>query len=167
VSASTYQLPPTVDPVGGSWYVEALTDQVEREARALLEEIERAGGAARAIEQGLFQEAIAKSAYAEQRAIEAGDEVVVGVNQYEDDQDIPSIPAPDYSALAAVQRRRVAEIRGKREAGKVKDALAQLKEAASTPSGSLVEPIIDAVRARATVGEISDVLRGVWGVYKP
>jgi methylmalonyl-CoA mutase N-terminal domain/subunit len=156
-----------VDPVGGSWYVEALTDRLERDARALLDEIERVGGAARAIEQGLFQEAIAKSAYAEQRAIEGGDEVVVGVNQYEDDQEIPSIPAPDYSALAAVQRRRVADLREKRETGKVKGALAQLRDAASTPAAPLVEPIIEAVRARATVGEISDVLRDVWGVYKP
>jgi len=91
----------------------------------------------------------------------------VGVNQYEDDQEIPSISAPDYSALAAAQRRRVAEIRGKRETGNVNAALGQLREAASTPAARLVEPIIDAVRARATVGEISDVLRGVWGVYRP
>jgi methylmalonyl-CoA mutase, N-terminal domain len=160
-------IPETVDPVGGSWYVEALTDRLEREARSLLEEIERAGGAARGIEQGLFQEAIAKSAYAEQRAIEAGDEVVVGVNRYEDDQEIPSIPAPDYSTLAALQRRRVADLRGKRDAGKVKGALARLKEAANTPSAPLMEPIIEAVRVRATVGEIADVFRGVWGVYKP
>ena len=132
-----------------------------------MDEIERTGGAARAIELGFFQEAIARSAYAEQRAIEAGDEVVVGVNQYEDDQEIPSISAPDYSALAAAQRRRVAEIRGKRETGNVNAALGQLREAASTPAAPLVEAIIDAVRARATVGEISDVLRGVWGVYRP
>ena len=160
-------VPDAVDPVGGSWYVEALTDRLEGEARALVDEIERMGGAARGIERGFFQEAIAKSAYAEQRAIEAGEEVVVGVNQYEDDQEIPSIPAPDYSALSVAQRRRVAEIRGKREGGRVKSALAQLKDAATTPVAPLVEPIIDAVRARATVGEISDVLRGVWGVYRP
>ena len=160
-------IPETVDPVGGSWYVEALTDRLEREARTLLEEIERAGGAARAIGQGLFQEAIAKSAYAEQRAIEAGDEVVVGVNRYEDDQEIPSIPAPDYSALAAQQRRRVLEIRGKRDTGNVKRTLGQLDAAARDARAPLMEPIIEAVRVRATVGEIADVLRGVWGVYKP
>jgi methylmalonyl-CoA mutase N-terminal domain/subunit len=160
-------IPETVDPVGGSWYVEALTDRLEREARTLLEEIERAGGAARAIGQGVFQEAIAKSAYAEQRAIEAGDEVVVGVNRYEDDQEIPSIPAPDYSALAALQRRRVLEIGGKRDTGNVKRTLGQLDAAARDARAPLMEPIIEAVRVRATVGEIADVFRGVWGVYKP
>ncbi len=136
-------IPETVDPAGGSWYVEALTDRVEREARGLLEEIERTGGAARAVEQGRFQDAIARSAYEAQRAIESGESLVVGVNEYADEQDVPSVPAPEYSALALAQRRRVA---------------------AAAP---LMEPILDAVRARATVGEISDVLRGVWGVYRP
>ena len=160
-------IPDIVDPAGGSWYVEALTDRVEREARGLLEEVERAGGAARAVERGLFQEAIARSAYAQQRAIESGESVVVGVNEYADDEPIPSVPAPDYRALAAEQCRRVVQLRGKREAGKVKRALGELDAAAREPAAPLMEPIIEAVRARATVGEISDVLRGVWGVYKP
>ncbi len=160
-------VPDTVDPVGGSWYVEELTDRVEREARALLDEIEGAGGAARGVERGFFQEAIARSAYAEQRAVEAGERVVVGVNQYADDQEVPSIPAPDYTALAAAQRRRVADLRGKRETGKVKRTLGQLDAAARDARAPLMEPILEAVRARATVGEISDVLRGVWGVYRP
>ena len=161
-------MPETVDPAGGSWYVEALTDQLEREARELLGEIERAGGAARAIEGGgLFQEAIARSAYAEQRAIERGEKVVVGVNQYEDDQAAASIPAPDYSALAATQRRRVAETRGMRDAGCVTRALSALQAAAAAPAAPLMDATLEAVRARATVGEMSDVLRGVWGVYRP
>ena len=160
-------VPETVDPAGGSWYVEALTDRVERDARALLEEIERAGGAARAVERGLFQEAIARSAYAQQRAIESGESVVVGVNEYADDQTIPSVPGPDYQALAAAQCTRVAEIRGKRETGNVKRALGALERAARDPAPPLIEPMLDAVRARATVGEISDVLRAVWGVYRP
>jgi len=160
-------IPGTVDPAGGSWYVEALTDRVEQEARELLEEIERAGGAARAVERGLFQEAIARSAYAQQRAIESGERVVVGVNDYADDQEIPSPPAPDYSALAAAQRRRVAELRGKRDAANVKRGLAGLERAARDPAASLMEPMLEAVRARGTVGEISDVLRGVWGPYRP
>ena len=160
-------IPETVDPAGGSWYVEALTDRVEREARGLLEAMERAGGAARAVERGLFQEAIARSAYAQQRAIESGESVVVGVNEYADDQTVPSVPAPDYRALAAAQRRRVAEIRGKRDGGNVTRVLAALESAARDPAAPLMEPILGAVRARATVGEISDVLRGVWGVYRP
>jgi len=161
-------IPETVDPAGGSWYVEALTDRMEREARGLLEDIERAGGAARAVEGGgLFQEAIARSAYEAQRAIEAGESVVVGVNEYGDDQEVPSVPAPDYTALAGAQRRRVAEMRGQREAGRVTRTLDALRAAARVPAPPLMEPILDAVRARATVGEISDVLRGVWGVYRP
>jgi methylmalonyl-CoA mutase, N-terminal domain len=160
-------IPETVDPAGGSWYVEALTDRVEREARGLLQEIEQAGGAARAVERGLFQEAIARSAYAQQRAIESGESVVVGVNEYVDDQEVPSVPAPDYTALAAAQRRRVAEIRGTRDGGRAQRALDELQAVARNPTAPLMEAILSAVRARATVGEISDVLRGVWGVYRP
>ncbi len=160
-------IPETVDPAGGSWYVEALTDRVEREARGLLEEIERTGGAARAVERGQFQDAIARSAYGAQRAIESGESVVVGVNEYADEQDVPSVPAPDYSALALAQRRRVAEQRATRDAGRVQRALEALQAAGRDPAAPLMEPILDAVRARATVGEISDVLRGVWGVYRP
>jgi len=160
-------VPDVVDPVGGSWYVEALTDRLERDARALLDEIERAGGAARAVERGMFQEAIARSAYAQQRAVESGDSMVVGVNQYADDQAIASVPAPDYPALAAEQRQRTAQARGMRDAGRVKRALDELQAAARVAAAPLMEPIIDAVRARATVGEISDVLRAVWGEYRP
>jgi methylmalonyl-CoA mutase N-terminal domain/subunit len=160
-------IPETVDPAGGSWYIEALTDGMERDARALLDDIERAGGAARAVERGLFQEAIARSAYAQQRAVESGESVVVGVNEYADDQEVPSIPAPDYSAAAAAQRRRVAAMRGTRDGERVKHTLDELTAAARDTSASLMEPILRAVRARATVGEISDVLRAVWGVYKP
>ena len=160
-------VPDTVDPAGGSWYVEHLTDRLEREARALIAEIEGAGGAARAVERGVFQAAIARSAYEQQKALESEETVVVGVNKYADDLTIPSVPAPDYSALAAVQRRRVVELRGKREKGNVKRVLGALESAARDATAPLMEPIIDAVRARCTVGEISDVMRGVWGVYKP
>ncbi|HEY6209872.1 MAG TPA: methylmalonyl-CoA mutase family protein [Gemmatimonadales bacterium] len=160
-------VPDTVDPAGGSWYVEHLTDQLEREARALIAEIEDAGGAARAVEQGVFQAAIARSAYEQQKALESEETVVVGVNKYADDLTIPSVPAPDYSALAAAQRQRVAEQRGMRDAGCVMRALGDVAAAARDAAAPLMEPIIDAVRARCTVGEISDVLRGVWGVYKP
>jgi len=75
--------------------------------------------------------------------------------------------APDYRALAAEQRERVVQLRGKRERGKVKAVLAALEAAAREPAAPLMEPILEAVRARASVGEISDALRGVWGVYRP
>ncbi len=160
-------VPDVVDPLAGSWYLEALTDSMERDARALVEEIEGLGGAVPAIERGWFQERIAASAYAQQREVEAGRQVVVGVNQYASDEPAPSVPAPDYSTLAAGQRQRLAEARRQRNAGAVKRALAALEVAAREPPprALLMEPVLAAVRARATLGEISDVLRGAWGVY--
>jgi methylmalonyl-CoA mutase N-terminal domain/subunit len=177
-------LPEVVDPIGGSWYIEALTDTIEREARALLAQVEQLGGAPRAIENGFFQEAIARSAYAQQRAIEtrgeggagggrgggrgSGEErVVIGVNEYADDSPVPSVPAPDYSTLAAAQRARLADVRRRRPAERVRTALDALRHAAREPQAALMPLLLEAVRARATVGEISDVLREVWGEYRP
>ncbi|HUL48543.1 MAG TPA: methylmalonyl-CoA mutase family protein [Gemmatimonadales bacterium] len=159
-------VPETIDPTAGSWYVEALTDALEGEARALVEEIEGGGGAARAIERGYMQEAIARNAYAHQRAVESGELEIVGVNRFADDPTIPSIPTPDYSRLATLQIARVGEARRKRDAAAVARALEQLRHAAQHPTAALLPPILDAVRVRGTVGEISDVLRAVWGVRK-
>jgi len=158
-------VPEVVDPLGGSWYVENSTDQIERDARALVAEVEAGGGSVQAIERGYFQQAIAQSAYEQQRAVEAGKRVVVGVNEYVTGEPAPPIPAPDYSKLAEQQRRRLAELRGKREGERVTRTLGALEAAARAADAPLMEPILDAVRARATVGEISDVLRAVWGVY--
>jgi methylmalonyl-CoA mutase N-terminal domain/subunit len=160
-------VPEVVDPVGGSWYVERLTDDLERDAGALIEQVESLGGAARAIERGFFQEAIARSAYEQQRRVESGDQVVVGVNRFDDGSGVPTVAQPDYQALAAGQRRRVAEARARRDGGVVTRALAGLRDAATSPTDSLMPRILDAVRARATVGEISDVLREIWGVHHP
>jgi methylmalonyl-CoA mutase N-terminal domain/subunit len=158
-------VPDVVDPLAGSWYVEALTDSLEREARALVDEIERLGGAVPAIERGFFQERIAASAYAQQRDVEEGRQVVVGVNQYASDEPAPSVPAPDYANLAAGQRARVAAARAKRDGRAASRALSELDAAARDPGAPLMEPILAAVRVRATLGEISDTLRAVWGVY--
>jgi methylmalonyl-CoA mutase N-terminal domain/subunit len=158
-------VPDVVDPLAGSWYLEALTDDLEREARAQIDEIEKLGGAVRAIERGWFQERIAASAYAQQQDVEAGRAIVVGVNQYVTDEPAPSLPAPDYAQLAAGQRARVAAARAKRDQEQVTRALGELESAARDSRGALMEPILAAVRTRATLGEISDVLRKVWGVY--
>ncbi len=158
-------VPDVVDPLAGSWYVESLTDSLERDARALIDEIERLGGAVAAIEQGFFQERIAASAYAQQREIEAGKQVVVGVNQYVTDEAPPSLPAPDYANLAAGQRARVVAARAQRDAKQAARALSDVTAAARDARGTLMDPILAAVRARATLGEISDALRSVWGVY--
>ena len=160
-------VPDVADPLGGSWYLEALTDKLEITARKLVEEVDVGGGSVKAIERGDFQEAIARSAYEQQREIEAGRQVVVGVNEYVTAVPIPAIAAPDYSKLADQQRRRLVELRRNRDAGKVKRALGALDAAARESGAPLMEPILDAVRARATLGEISDVFRAAWGLHDP
>ena len=155
-----------VDPLAGSYYVEALTDAIEAGARELMDEVESLGGAARAIERGFFQEAIARSAYEIQKAQESGDRVVVGVNRYTDDSPPLPIETPDFSILESEQRTRVAEIKRSRNAPAVAAALQAIRHAAAGKA-PLMPPIIEAVRARATLGEISDVLRDAWGVYRP
>ena len=159
-------VPDVVDPLAGSYYVESLTDSIEADARRLLAEVDALGGAARAIERGFFQEAIARSAYDLQKAQESGDRVVVGVNRYADDSAALSIPAPDFSALEVEQRARLAEVKRSRNRAAVASALQAIRHAAAGPA-PLMPPIIEAVRARTTLGEISDTLREVWGVYRP
>ena len=155
-----------VDPLAGSYYVEALTDSIEAGARELITVVDELGGAAKAIERGLFQDAIARSAYEFQKAQESGKRVVVGVNRYADDSPELSIQTPDFSALEAEQRARLAQVKRGRDGTTVTAALKKIRNAASG-SDPLMPPIIHAVRARATLGEISDTLRDVWGVYRP
>jgi len=166
ILANESGIPDTVDPLGGSYYVEHLTDTIEREARTLIEEVDALGGAARAIEQGFFQDAIARSAYQQLKRQEAGDAVVVGVNRFTDDAPPPVIGSPDFAELARRQQARLEDTRRTRDAALVSSTLNDLKQAASG-AGALMPPILEAVRARATLGEISDVLREVWGVYRP
>ncbi len=154
-----------VDPLAGSYYVESLTDSIEQGARKLIEQVDELGGAARAIERGFFQDAIARSAYDLQKAQEAGDRVVVGVNRFTDDSSPLTIAAPDFSALETQQRERLAQVKAGRNSGAVHGALSGLREIAAG-QGALMPAIITAVRARATLGEISDSLRAVWGVYR-
>ena len=155
-----------VDPLAGSYYVEALTDSIETGARELLAVVDGLGGAARAIERGFFQEAIARSAYELQKAQESGERVVVGVNRYADDSPPLSVQTPDFSALEGEQRARLAQVKRERDGPAAAAALKKVRQAASG-SDPLMPPIIDAVRARSTLGEISDTLRHVWGVYRP
>ena len=156
----------TVDPLAGSWYLESLTDRIEADARGLIAEVDALGGAAAAIDRGYFQEAIARSAWALQQAQESGQQVVVGVNRYTDDSPALDIARPDYSALAMRQKARLAEVKAKRDAGAVR---ATLETVGSAARGTvpLMPSIIEAVRARATLGEISDSLRAAWGEFRP
>jgi methylmalonyl-CoA mutase N-terminal domain/subunit len=159
-------VPSVVDPFGGSYFVEKLTDDIEAGARALLAEVAGLGGAAKAIQEGFFQRAIAQAAYQYQKDIEAERAVVVGVNQFTDTDEVPArILAPDYSKLAAEQVKRVRSARKKRDQKTWRAALDQLAVAAKGPD-ALMPRIIDAVKARATVGEIADQLRAVWGTFQ-
>jgi methylmalonyl-CoA mutase N-terminal domain/subunit len=156
----------SVDPLAGSYYVESLTDAIETQARALIEEVDELGGAVRAVETGYYQEAIARSAYDLQRAQDDGRLVVVGVNNFTTDDPAPVMAPPDYAALADRQRARVAAARAQRDPAAATDAVAHV-ETAARGTGRLMPQILDAVRARATLGEISDALRRAWGTYQP
>jgi methylmalonyl-CoA mutase, N-terminal domain len=160
----------TADPLAGSYYVEALTSELERRALELLARVEELGGSAKAIEAGFFQEEIARSAYAYQLAVERGEAAVVGVNKFADGAPAPVIALPDYSKLETEQVTRVKTLKGARDGRAVQKALAALAAAAptvGTPDGELMPLIIAAVRARATVGEVSDTFERVWGRYRP
>ena len=154
-----------VDPLGGSYYVEALTDRIEQEAETLIKGVDALGGAAAAIQRGFFQEAIAKSAWELQQKQESGEITVVGVNRFTDDSTIPSIERPDYSALAERQKAQLREVKTRRDSAAVTKSLDAVAQAAAG-TAPLMPPIIEAVRSRATLGEISDALRRVWGLYR-
>jgi methylmalonyl-CoA mutase N-terminal domain/subunit len=155
-----------VDPLAGSYYVEALTDAIEAGARELIGQVDALGGATAAIERGFFQESIARSAWELQQAQESGRQVVVGVNRFTDDSPAPVLATPDYSALAARQRARLDTVKARRDGAVIASRLAAL-EAAAGAAGPLMPLIIDCVRARATIGEIADAFRRTWGVYRP
>jgi methylmalonyl-CoA mutase N-terminal domain/subunit len=165
----------TADPLGGSYYVEHLTTELERRATELLAQVDSLGGAAAAIDAGFFQDEIARSAYEFQMRVECGETVIVGVNRFADGVDAPPIAAPDYSRLESEQIQRLAEVRRRRDRAAVERALAAIGEAAGAFVGDdgrggrpqLMPLILDAVRGRATVGEISDALAARWGMYRP
>ena len=159
----------TADPLAGSYYVENLTTTLEERALELILKVDALGGSEKAIAAGFFQEEIARSAYEHQLRVEAGETVIVGVNRFVDDEGPPSIPAPDYSALEREQVENVKRLRKKRKSAEVKSALAALREASAPNSNGprLMPLIVDAVRARATVGEISETLATNWGLYRP
>jgi len=156
----------TVDPVAGSYFVEALTDELERRAEDLFNEVEATGGAVAAIERGLMQKAIQEEAYRFQREVEEGRRTVVGVNAFAEKGASPSPPLFRVSAeVADRQRGRLAALRRERDSGAVSRTLAALREAAEG-RGNLMPPILSTVKAYATVGEICGVLRDVFGTYR-
>jgi len=164
----------TADPLAGSYYVESLTDAIESRARTLIEDVDAKGGAVAAIEGAMLQDAIAQSSYEHQQAVEAGQRIVVGVNRFTDGAPAPTLPSPDYRALEAAQVAKLSAAKARRDAGAVGAALADVERAMRTvvtqpTAGSgdaLMGTIIVAVRARASVGEISDAIERVAGRHR-
>ena len=156
----------TIDPLAGSYYVEALTDRLEREAEEIFEEIDRLGGVVRGIETGYFQREIALSAQRQQQEIEAGDRTIVGVNDFEEgnhDSDIDILKITD--APEQRQRQRLAELRARRDQARVDQALEALRQAARNHQ-NVIEPMLDCVRAYATLYEIRHAMEDVFGAYR-
>ncbi len=154
----------TVDPLGGSHYVESLTDQLEELARGYLQKIEELGGAASAIP--FMTDEIHDSAYAWQLAVESGNQAVVGVNVYEEEEEPTPVALPDFTNLQRAQRSRLEEVRRARDSHQVELALGRVAMAAGAGS-NLLPPMIEAVKVRASLGEISGRLLGLWGPYRP
>ncbi len=156
----------TADPLAGSYVVEALTDAVEARAWALIEQIDGLGGAVAAIEQGWMQGEIAESAYQFQQRVEAGTQIVVGVNRFADDQ-IANVPIfQPNETVAQEQAASLARIRAERDGVAVGQALDALRRAAQG-SENVLYPLREALARLATVGEVCGVLREVWGEYRP
>jgi len=156
----------TIDPLGGSYAVEAMTDRLEAEARQYLDKIESLGGAVAAVESGYVQKEIQESAYRYQREVEARERLVVGVNAFETADEAAQNLLRVDPALGEAQCRRLADLRGSRDNGAVEAALAGLERAARGEE-NVMPAVLAACRAYATLGEICGVLRQVFGEYRP
>ncbi|HEU0298870.1 MAG TPA: methylmalonyl-CoA mutase family protein [Longimicrobium sp.] len=155
----------TVDPLAGSYYVEALTTALEEKARAYLDRIDELGGASEAI--AYMQEEIHRAAYEHQIAVERGDKTIVGVNRFPSaEPEKLDLAQPDFSALEQSQRAQLARVRAERDDSEVRARLEAIR-AAARGADNLMPRIIDAVKAMVTLGEISDALRAEWGTYRP
>jgi methylmalonyl-CoA mutase N-terminal domain/subunit len=156
--------PQTVDPLAGSYYIESLTNQIETQAREYLDKIDAMGGTLKAIERGFIQQEIQNAAYEYQQAVDRKQSIVVGVNafQLEDEKPIPLQHIDESLERKQVERLRA--VRAKRDEAKWRAALKKVEDTARG-TGNLMPPIVEAVEANATVGEISDAMRRVYGEY--
>ena len=153
-----------VDPLGGSWAIEALTDRMEREALTYIQHIDQLGGMVRAIEIGYPQKEIAEAAYVYQQQVDRGEKIIVGVNRYQVPEERPPELLRVPLEVEVRQAERVRRAKEQRNGATARAALARVREAASSGE-NLMPPLVDAVKAMVTVGEISDVYRDVFGVY--
>ena len=154
-----------VDPLAGSYYVEYLTDQMEKQAVDYLRRIDKMGGIIRAVEEHFPQKEIGDSAYRYQREIEAGERVIVGVNEFREEREAPIDLLKIDERVTREQVQRVQQVRTERDNEAVRSALERV-EAAARGTDNLMPPVLSAVKAYATLGEICDVFRNVWGRYR-
>ena len=155
----------TIDPLGGSYFMESLTDRMEAEAEAYFQRIESIGGVIPAIEAGFFQKEIADAAFRHQQELDQRRRLIVGVNEFvsDDDEDLEILRIP--ASLEQEQAERVQAVRRRRDAAQASRALDQLRRAAASPRENLIPPILDAVRAYCTEGEIMGAMVDVFGLY--
>ena len=165
ILAHESEITSTVDPLGGSYYIEYLTDQIIEKAQKYIDEIDQLGGAMKAVEEGYFQREIQKAAYEYQKEIESKERIVVGVNRYESEIDIPIETIKVDPTLEKKQIEFLHSIRKKRNQNAVAQNLSRLHETANS-DGNIIPIVINCVESLATIGEICDVLRRVWGEYK-
>jgi len=156
----------TADPLGGSYYLEWLTGELERQAYDYFRRIDELGGVVRAIEQNFFQQEIADAAFRHQAEVEAGQRVIVGVNRYQADDEQPIALHAVDPAIEGEQNTRVAAVRAGRDPAVAERCLAALRAAAARDDVNLMPLIVDAARADVTMGEMCDVFRDVWGVWR-
>ena len=154
-----------VDPLGGSYFVEFLTDEMEKRCLEYLRRIDEMGGIIRAVEEGYPQKEIGESAYRYQREVEEGERLIVGVNAFQSDTDGPIQILKIEERVAEEQVARIEKVKAERNAAEVSAALARV-EAACRGTENLMPPVLEAVKSYATLGEISDVFRKVWGQYR-
>jgi methylmalonyl-CoA mutase N-terminal domain/subunit len=159
-------VPAVADPLGGSYYVEALTDALEREALALIEQIDDLGGAVQAIEDGVVQDQIGDAAWQTQQAVERGEQIIVGVNKWNGADETPVPIFYPNETVAQEQAEALRRIRTERNQAAVDAALADVGRAAQG-TANLLPPMRDALRHMATLGEICGVLRAQWSEYRP
>ncbi len=169
ILAEESQITRTVDPLGGSYYVESLTNSIVQHARKLIAEVEELGGMTKAVVSGMPKQRIEEAAAQRQARIERGEDVIVGVNKYqvEEEQGELDVLTVDNTKVREAQLRRLNDLRRDRDDAKVQAAMNALTNAAEDGSGNLLELAIDATRARCSVGEVSYALEQAWGRHKP
>ena len=165
IAAYETEVADSIDPLGGSYLVESLTNDIERESKGYIEKIDAMGGMIRAIEEGYAQKEIANSAYTYQKEVESKKRIIVGMNQFTTGDQFFCKLLKVTTEVENLQKSKLKKLKESRDHARVSETLGALKKAAEGTS-NLMPPVVDAVRAYATLGEIADVLRGVFGEYR-